>query len=458
MKFKLKTYSILLILIAITTTGFGCKFNIFSPNNAQPVTLNWWGVWETSADVADLINGFQTLHPTVTIKYKKFRYEEYENELLEAFAEDRGPDLYSIPATWIRKYQTKITPQPPSVTLLYQEMKGTLKKEPKNTTKKINTITTNQLRNQFVEVVGNDVIIDNQIYALPLSMDTLVLYYNRDLFNNFGIPLPPQTWEEFKETTKNLTLINQDNEIIQAGAALGTAENIPRANDICSILMLQNGAIMENNSGQITFNQIPLSSSDKTYNPGIGALVFYTDFANPIKEVYSWNNQMTNALEAFTSGKLAMFFGYSYHLSLIKNLAPKLNFSLTYLPQIAGTLTPKNYANYWVVTTAKKSLHPDDSWGFLNYVIQKDVNRAFLEKTKRPTAIKSLIEEQLNNNDIPELQIFANQVLTAKSWYHGRNPLLAENYFSEMIDSVVSGAQTPKEAIDLAAQQINSTL
>jgi len=458
MKPKLKLSIIFFILAVIVTSGFGCKSCIFSPNTAAPITLNWWGVWETTEDVSDIINGFQAIHPNVTINYKKFRYEEYEDELLEALAEDRGPDLFSIPATWVYEYQSKIGPEPSSITLMYQELKGTIKKEPKNVTKTLSTISPNQIKSDFVDIVSQDVIINNQIYGLPMSLDTLALYYNRDLFNNFGIALPPQNWEEFKEATKTLTLIDQNNNVLQAGAALGTASNVARANDILSVLMIQNGVVMENQSRYATFNQIPADSVDKSYNPGIGALVFYTDFANPIKEVYTWNNDLPNSLEAFTSGQAAMFFGYSYNLSTIDNLAPKLNYSVSTLPQITGSLAPKNYANYWVVTSSKKSPYQNEIWGLINYAVQKDVNKQFLEKTGRPTALKSLIEGQLNNDDFPELQVFASQSLTAKSWYHGQDPLLAEKYFNDMINNVVNGSKTPEEAINLATQQINSTI
>ncbi|MGE7828176.1 extracellular solute-binding protein [Paenibacillus sp. NPDC093718] len=39
---------------------------------------------------------------------------------------------------------------------------------------------------------------DNQLYGLPIFNDSLVLFYNRDLFDKFGIPYPKDgmTWEE----------------------------------------------------------------------------------------------------------------------------------------------------------------------------------------------------------------------------------------------------------------------
>ncbi|PIP29532.1 ABC transporter substrate-binding protein, partial [Candidatus Kuenenbacteria bacterium CG23_combo_of_CG06-09_8_20_14_all_36_9] len=38
-----------------------------------------------------------------------------------------------------------------------------------------------------------------QILGLPLSLDTLTLFYNRDHFNAAGLIQAPSTWQEFNE-------------------------------------------------------------------------------------------------------------------------------------------------------------------------------------------------------------------------------------------------------------------
>lgn len=458
MTIKLKKIIFFSLLTVIMVSGFGCKSCPFQKVENKPITLNWWGVWETNDDVTDLINGFKLSHPNVNINYRKFRYEDYENELLEALAEDRGPDIFSLPNTWINKYKTKLLAQPATVTLTFQEIKGALKKEPILTQKKINTLSLNQIKNQFVETVYQDVVLDNQIYGLPLSLDTLALYYNSDLLNNFGVATPPKTWDEFNNAVQKLTLFNEDEEIIQAGATLGTAENVPRSFDILSLLMMQNGTAMTSSDNrQATFNQLQPTNANSQYNPGLVALTYYTDYANPAKVIYTWNNQMPNAYEQFCSNKVAFFFGYSYHYSQIKNCAPQLNLGITQFPQIDQTASPLNYANYWVLSVSKKSLLSDAAWGFINFAVQKENNKIYLNKTKRPTALRALVEEQLADEENPQLQVFASQVLTARSWYHGKDPLAAENYFSQMIDNVLTGALTPQESINLAVSQINST-
>jgi multiple sugar transport system substrate-binding protein len=47
---------------------------------------------------------------------------------------------------------------------------------------------------------------DGKTYALPYRMDFWVLYYNKDLFDQAGIPYPENiTWEEYRELAKKLT-------------------------------------------------------------------------------------------------------------------------------------------------------------------------------------------------------------------------------------------------------------
>jgi maltose-binding protein MalE len=52
---------------------------------------------------------------------------------------------------------------------------------------------------------------------------------------------------------------------------------------------------------------------------------------------------------------------------------------------------------------------------------------------------------------------FASSVLTAQTWYQGKSYSLVEESFQEMIESVLSGQKTIKEAIKYAAQRINLT-
>ncbi|MBI4779557.1 extracellular solute-binding protein, partial [Candidatus Falkowbacteria bacterium] len=322
----------------------------------------------------------------------------------------------------------------------------------------------NDIKNNFVDAVYQDVVIptldkktnqyEQKIYGLPLSVDTLAMYYNKDLFNNAGIAEPPAYWNNtFQQDVKKMTKQNDKGEIIQSGAALGGTNNIERYSDILSILMMQNGSVMMDEGGQVLFNRIPITFKDQKYNPGLEALRFYSDFSNPAKEVYSWNKELDNSLNMFTQGKLGIMFGYSYHLPTIKAQAPKLNFGITKLPQIEGN-TPVNFANYWIETVSNKSKYANEAWDFVQFAATADQVKTYLSKAKKPTALRALVNEQIDDLDIG---VFAEQILTAKSWYKGADSNAMEKIFADMIDTVLIQEKI-ENVINLAASKVQQTV
>lgn len=462
---KLKLFILLLIPAFLLTGGLGCKSTEEETikEATKPITLKYWRVFDGEDAFEDIIKEYQSLHPHIKIDYRKLRYEEYEDELINALAEDRGPDIFSIHNTWMREYQTKIAPVPPKITMAFTTVSGGFQKETVTEIKTKPSISIKQLRESFVDVVLDDVIMPtvgadgkstDEIYGLPLSLDTLALFYNRDLLNAAQIPQVPKTWRDFQQATAKLTRLDRNGNITQSGAALGTTNNVERYFDILSLLMMQNGTKMTNDRGSITFHLVPEELKGRPFPPGLEALIFYTDFASPSKEVYSWNADQPDNLTAFTQGKTAFFFGYSYHVPAIKAAAPKLNLGIARVPQIEGA--PEiNYANYWIEVVSKKSASLNEAWDFIQFAADPTRVSKYLNVAKRPTALRSLIETQ---TDDLELGTFANQTLTAESWYKGVNSKDAENAFKEMIDSVVARAVEAEEALEFAARRINQTL
>jgi multiple sugar transport system substrate-binding protein len=458
-----KSLGIFLLLTFIITAGPICRGTSQEVAEAmKPVSLTFWRVFDDGDSMGEIISAYRLLHPNVSINYRKFRFEEYEEQLLNAMAEDRGPDLFSIPNTWVKKYETKILPMPKSTTLPYQVTTGTIKKETVTELRTSATLSLRALKTDFADQVAKDVVLkyqeagqaaEDRIFALPLYLDTLVLFYNRDILNAAGIPEAPRNWTEFQQAIKKITKIDKQGNILQSGAAIGTAYNVERAPDIISLLMMQNGTAMTDDGGSATFANIPPGGTMPN-PPGEDALGFYTDFASPYKEVYTWNAAMPASLEAFTTGRTAFFFGYSYHTPQIKNLAPKLNFAVAKMPQIEGG-QEVNFANYWVETVSRKTKNSNEAWDFLQFASRAENVQKFLAKTKKPTALRSLIASQIEDID---LSVFASQILTAKSWYHGYGATAAEKIFEDMIEQVVAGSQTPKEAINWAQGRVNQTM
>lgn len=453
-----KIIYLFLAISFVFITGSSCKIegkDIAEAN--KPITLNYWRVFDTGDKFTEIIEDYKKLHPNVTINYRLLRYDEYESEILNALAEDRGPDIFSIHNTWMKKYQSKLTPMPPTTTMVYPVVKGSIKKEVVNEIRTKNSLTFKGLRDNFADTVYNDAVLDGKIYGLPLSVDTLAMYYNRDLLNNAGIVELPKYWNrDFLVAVNKLTKLDSKEGIIQSGAALGGSYNISRSADILAALMIQNGAVMQDSGGSVTFNQVPSFAKGTGYNPGLEALKFYSDFSNPVKEAYSWNEELDDSLDMFISGNLAIMFSYSYDLETIKSRSPKLNFSVTNFPQIEGNPpTNVNFANYWLEVVSNKSKYKNEAWDFIQFLTKAEQAQKYLAKTNKPAALKSLIPGQKQND---EVGVFASQVLTAKSWYKGNDPQAAEIAIKEMILSVVNNPTGKlEEMINTGASRVQQT-
>ncbi len=442
---------VLLGLVLCVFVFTGCKKEAASFDTS----LSVWGVFDNEGDYREVFNSYVGSHPHVSnISYRKFTIDTYRDDLLNALASGNNPDIFMIHNTWLPEFADKIAPAP----------KGMMNPE---------AITPN-----LADVATRDMIFGGEIFALTPTVDSLALYYNKDIFNAAGITSPPATWSEFDEIVKQLTQIDDNGRIIRSGATLGTAKNISRPEDILTVLMMQGGAEMTR-GGSVFFDK-GINAGSKAINPGRDALLYYTSFARGTSPVYTWNNAQHYSIDSFYEGTAAMTISYSYSYDTIKAKNEKLNFAVAPLPQIDDQSLGQqaNFANYWMFVVAKNHkldapkqgetfqvnnrMKIWESWQFLRVfalhpggqiqlrspldnsvyttVFPIDLAKKYLEVTKKPPLRKDLIEQQ--KNDV-RLGAFARGNLIARTWLRS-NAEQVDDVFSEMIDNVNKGLSVEK--------------
>lgn len=407
-------------------------FGLINSPRSEPVHLKIWGVYDDSSVFQEIIADYEKVNKHITITYQKKSFDNYEEELIDAFASDTGPNIWLIHNTWLPKHKNKIIGMPDEVS---------------------KDFSFNVFRETFVDTVEQDLTEDNKIYALPLYVDSLALFYNKDFFNSAGVSSPPETWDELINDLEKLIKRDQWGDIERAGVALGTAENINRSTDILNLLMLQNGTKMVSDDKKSAIFDKSVYLDGESYYSGKNAFQFYIDFSNPSKTTYTWNRQMPYSVDAFIEGKTAMMFNYSHHIATIKQRAPYLNLGIAPMPQIEDRGFDINYSNYWAFTVSNK-VKPNtaiEAWKFILYLTQRENAWKYLEKTNRPTARKDLVD--LQEKDL-ELGVFAKQSLSARNWYQVDSNAI-ETIFAQVIKSVVLGSATESRAIETAVDKIN---
>ncbi len=396
---------------------------------AQSATLQFWGVFDDRRAFAKVVTDFQAQNPGVKVLYQQFSYEDYEKNLIDALAAGTGPDIIMVHNTWLPKHGDKLKALPASIPGLKQPL-----------------LTIQDYKTNFVDVAFSDFVFNSQIYALPLYVDTLALFYNKDILNSAGISRPPQDWEEFNSDVEIITRLDGSGQVVQSAVAIGTARNVNRSTDILTELMFQTGARMTDAD-----NRSAIFSGLVNNTPaGESALRYYTDFANPSVRTYTWNDAQHYSVDAFKEGKAAMMFNYSHQVGVLKDQASRLNFAVAPMPQVSST-DIRNYANYWGVGVTASSKFTNEAWKFVAYLASKEGAQSYLSATLRPSARRDLIDLQRNDLD---LGVFAEQALSARSWYQIDNTAI-ESIFADMIDDVNFGRMSVKDSLNNAESRVN---
>ncbi|MDI6734329.1 MAG: extracellular solute-binding protein [Patescibacteria group bacterium] len=389
--------------------------------------LEFWGIFDTPEAYSEAFQNFKNIYPGVTVRYQGFSDpEEYERNITEALAEGRGPDIFMIRNSALLNYLNKIASVPNNKFDIYK------------------------LKRLFPQIVEQDLSYQENIFALPTSIDTLALIYNKDLFNQAGIVYPPTTWEDFKEIIPKLAKRESTTKIIKAAAAIGGSEKtVSRAPDLLSLLMLQTGTEMVGKD----LNSAKLSSQE-----GVNAMEFYTQFSNAAKESYTWNDTMPKDLNFFSEEKVAMIFNYESALPEIKNKNAFLNIAVAPMPQPKTAKKAITYANYWGYTVSKQSKYSDVAWDFIIELTTDEGNaKNYANATLKTPALLSLINLVANNESNPDASIFAKQALIAKSWPE-IDPMAVSKIFSQAISYIITGQKNTIDALEQANNEIAQIL
>ncbi len=426
-KTKNKTTKLGVLIMCILLLSAGCGKS-GSGSSQGPVTLTFWKTFEDSENMQILINAYRAKNKNVQVVYTKKNIENYETDLLNALASGNGPDIFSIHNSWLPKYMDKVSPAD------------------------LKTFPFKEYKDAFVDVAVQDFTRDNKIFAVPLSVDSLALYYNKDLMGTVGIATPPKTWGELSSHVQRLKRQDSTGYFTRSGVAVGTYSNINRSVDILYLFMLQSGVLPYSSDGtQPMFSQ-GIEKNGNYTNPAQDALSYFTSFASPLKSNYNWNYRSDYSIDAFANGRTAYMYGYSYTRAAIVQKAPQLNFDAAPVPQPNLDDPAVNFANYWGEAVSKQSKNQQAAWDFLKFISSREALDAYYAQVKYPSSRKDLVELQAQDH---EIGVFASANLTAKAFYRPDQAKM-DAIFGQMIDAVILKGFSSDEAVNQASQQAST--
>lgn len=390
-------------------------------NPAAPVqqaSLEYWGLWEPSQVLEQVIADFQKENPGITVRYTKQSHKDYRERLQTAISSGNGPDIFRFHATWVPMMRNDLQPLPNTV------------------------ITAAQLREDYYRSAGEQLQSNGQPIGVPLMYEGLALLYNKDIFDTAG-EKPPSTWAELRTMASQLKVMSGAT-LERGGVALGNSTNVDHFSDILGLLLLQNGA----------------DPSKPNSNNTTDALKFYTNFQTADAV---WNDKMPSSTVAFARGDVAMIFAPSWRIHDILAMNPKLNFGVAPIPKLSDQRIA--WANYWAEGISARSQKKDAAYLFLKYISKPEVLeklygsasqvRTFGEIYPRKDMADKLAENEYVTAYLQDAPYATGWYLSSATHDNGINDQMIK-YYADAVTAIVGGkkAEDAMVTIDLGTSQV----
>ncbi|OGG80546.1 hypothetical protein A3A39_01505 [Candidatus Kaiserbacteria bacterium RIFCSPLOWO2_01_FULL_54_13] len=408
-----------ILIFALVVSGGG-------GNQVGPVTI--WGTLPPEAFAVVLRQASEKDNRLSQVSYVQKDPAQYEGLLTEALASGVGPDIFLLRQDYSIDNAGKVVPIP------YE------------------FLSRSQFKDTFVEA-SEPYLAENGVLGIPLAVDPMILYWNRDMLSAGGFAKPPQYWEELPDIAKKIVKKDDSGKILKAAISFGEYENVSHAKDIVALLTLQAGGSItqRDSSGRL----LPTLSA-RTAGPQQAtesALRFYTEFADPSKINYSWNRSLRNSLTAFAGGDLALYLGYASEATVIARTNPNLNFAVAPVPQIKGSDRTLSVARVYALAVSRASKKPDGAMIVALLMGDPDVARALSTALGVPSTRRDVLSEKGEDENV----LFKREALIARSWIDP-DPEETNEIFRAMIEGITSGSARPAEAIGRANQQLAQIL
>jgi len=479
MKTKIAKILIFVLVLAVPAFLSGCQTKCPAPKNNVPGTstfradcpiedttvnpqgqkeINLYVLYDNTDAFQEQIQAFQSKNIGIKVNVKKFtNIDEYENLIINEIAEGEGPDIFMIQNSWITKHYKKLLPLPLDQPIV---------------------MNADLYRQTFFQAAANDLIIDNQIYGMPLAIDNLAVYYNSAFFKDLlaTTEKPGDLWETIKEQVFELTKRNNSAErFALAGIALGRGDNISSAVDILLAMMVEYGTqFYDEKEEKAIFADKQGAGEGGIENPGLEAFKLFTSFALPSYKNYSWNEYLTGfdpqemEINPFVRGKVAMIIGYPYLYSTIDQSIQNqqklgnqhielTDVGIAPFPQLvsAQEATKRDtYASYFPLVVARTTDMPQESWSLIQFLTSADALQTYHKKTNRPTSRRDMVTEQQTE---ALFGTFAYQAAFAKS-YKIYDDAAYKAIFTEAIQSVATNLASPEDALTDAQNKITCVI
>ena len=365
---------------------------------------------------------------SLRVTYIEARPETFDQDFIEALASDKSPDLIMLPMDSLIRHRNKLFPIPytsyPERTFI----------------------------DNFIEE-GRLFLSDDGVLALPYLVDPLVMYWNRTMFSNAGLTVPPKYWSEFFNLTKIFVEKDPAFNITQSAIAFGEYQNVTNAKEILSALIMQAGSPVTARTGKTIRSALGDTFSQPVV-PAEAVVNYYTEFSNPVKSFYSWNRSLPESKDYFISGDLAVYFGFASELDSINAKNPNLNFDVAVIPQSEGGAETITYGKMIGLAIPRAAKSPTGALILANILTGPDAIQELSLMVGLPPVRNDLLKARPSDQF---LAIFYDSTVWSRAWLDP-DKKETDNIFKKMVEDITSGRKRVSASVQDASSSLQKLL
>ncbi len=424
-------FTALLIAIGVAAVIVFATSKGGKSDNAPLVTM--WGTMKKDTVAGFLSNIAISNKATLNVNYIEKSPITFEAELVAALARDNGPDMVLLPQNLLIRQMDKFYAIP------YTSYSERL------------------FRDSFIQEgelflappVGE---FKGGIIGLPFSVDPMVMYWNRDMFSNEGIALPPKSWTDFYTLIPKFTKKDANGNILQSLVAFGEMRNVTHAKDMIALLAIQAGNPIIGRDRDGSFESKFDLRNGSGFSPSEEAVNYYTGFSDPVKVSYTWNRSLPNDKVAFTGGKLALYFGYASEINSIRAANPNLNFDVAEVPQAVGKRA--TYGNMHSIVILRSSPNINAAYLAATTLTSAPIQQMWNESSGLPPVRRDLLTKLPGD---AYKAVFYQSALISTAWLDPYREVTS-GIFTRLIENVTSGKMRISESVRAASLELDNSL
>jgi multiple sugar transport system substrate-binding protein len=383
----------------------------------EPIALQYWHTHSDpeAAQLEKVIAAFEAANPGITVEPTRYAYNDFKTALLTAISGGVPPDVARIDIAWVSEFANQ-----DALVQLDGVMPG------------FEAI----IKDTFPGPLSTN-LWKGHYYGLPLDTNTQVLLWNKAIFKAAGIANPPATMEEFAAVACQLTNA--------ADKKYGYAQGGTYFWAPAPVFYAMGGKIVDEN----------ITTATGYVNSPESVAAF-----TMLKDLYDKGCLSPNLLgggiatdAGHAEGIYAMIIDGPWMVDIYKGNYP--NFQVNFAPIPTGPDgTTSSVVGGEDISILEGTANKEAAMKWAAFLLSPEAQKMMAEVGQMPT-LASLIGDPAMP---PYFSVFQEQLKTAQARVPHPKWGDMDNAINNAYQRMLKGEQTPQEALDQAAAEIDALL